>query len=36
MCSMISEQVKELRELANCYYGEIKHHVSTIYKPPTP
>ena len=28
--SMIEQQVKDLRELANCYYGEIKHHVSTI------
>lgn len=28
--SMIEQQVKELKELANCYYGEIKHHVSTI------
>lgn len=28
--SMISEQIKELRELADCYYGEIRHHVSTI------
>ena len=27
---MISEQVKELRELADCYYGEIRNHVSTI------
>lgn len=28
----ISEQVKELKELANSYYGEIKNHVSTIEK----
>lgn len=28
----IKEQVKELRELANSYYGEIKNHVSTIEK----
>lgn len=28
----IKQQVKELRELADCYYGEIKHHVSTITK----
>lgn len=26
----ISEQVKELRELAECYYSEIRHHASTI------
>lgn len=28
--STISEQVKELRELADCYYGKIRNHVSTI------
>lgn len=28
--SAIDEQVKELRELADCYYGEIRNHVGTI------
>lgn len=28
--SMIEQQVKELRELAGCYYGEIRSHASTI------
>lgn len=28
--SVVNELIKKLREIANCYYGEIRNYVSTI------